>query len=540
MTLRELIAGFDLRLSDSSGASDPRICDISEDSRTVMPGTLFVARPGLESDGRKYIAEAVRGGAVAILTTDFEAVPERLRDRVAILTSPRLEMVVASLAERFFGEPSRSLSLVGVTGTNGKTTITHVLHALLNATGRRCGLIGTVSVDDGRDFSAAELTTPPALEVSRTLSQMVESGCVAAALEVSSHALKQGRTAALHFDVGVFTNLTGDHLDYHGDMESYADCKAELFLELPQDATAIINIDDPWSNRMIEACSCSVIRCSARIESGADAVVEVVEESMAGARLRLGSPWGNLEATTRLVGKHNAMNVLQAALSAQAVGVEAAEIAEALRHCQPPPGRLETVTAPGAPFALFVDYAHTDDALRNVLAAARPLVPAEGRLTVVFGCGGDRDRSKRPRMANVACELADRVYITSDNPRTEDPEGIVAEIMQGVPYERRQVVTRRTDRALAIREAVANAKPGDLLIIAGKGHEDNQIVADGMGGSVKLPFDDREHARAALAEIGVPAVAIPQAPLVEEPPADALDVLQLWDDTLSSLELREP
>ncbi len=366
---------------------------------------------------------------------------------------------------------------------------------------------------------------------------MVESGCVAAALEVSSHALKQGRTAALHFDVGVFTNLTGDHLDYHGDMESYADCKAELFRGLAPDATAIINVDDPWSERMIEACSCSVVRCSARAKSTADAVVEIVEESMAGSRLRLGSPWGDLETTTCLVGQHNAMNVLQAALSAQALGMEAAEVAEALKHCRPPPGRLEMVTAANAPFAVFVDYAHTDDALRNVLAAARPLVPAAGRLTVVFGCGGDRDRSKRPRMASVACELADRVYITSDNPRTEDPEAIVAEIMQGVPYEQRQIVSRRTDRALAIREAVASAKPGDLLIIAGKGHEDYQIVADGVGGTVKLPFDDREQARAALAEIGVPALAPAQANPAEEPLTDALEVLQLWDDPLSSLEL---
>jgi UDP-N-acetylmuramoyl-L-alanyl-D-glutamate--2,6-diaminopimelate ligase len=233
------------------------------------------------------------------------------------------------------------------------------------------------------------------------------------------------------------------------------------------------------------------------------------------------------------------MNILQAVLACQALGLEHAEIEAGLAACQSPPGRLEAVTAPEAPFTVLVDYAHTDDALMNVLSAVRPLVPAEGRLVALFGCGGDRDRTKRPRMAHAACTLADRVYITSDNPRTEDPERIIDEIMTGVPYERRHVATRLADRAAAIVEAVDNAKPGDLVVIAGKGHEDYQIVADGFGGTIKLPFDDREHARTALEEIGVPITPRQERAADEPPPADPCEVLELWDDTLSNLETSE-
>lgn len=540
MTLRDLIDGLDVTLAHDpgEGAEKLRICDLSEDSRTVLPGTLFIARQGLKADGRKYISDAVRSGAVAVLTIEADAVPERLRKRLAVLESRDLDRAIAHLAERFFGDPSRTLSLVGVTGTNGKTTITHLVHTLLNAAGRRCGLIGTISVDDGREYSPAELTTPPALEISRTLAQMVESGCEAASLEVSSHAVQQGRTAALAFDVGVFTNLTGDHLDYHGSMEAYADCKARFFAQLPPEGTAIVNMDDDWSGRMLANCRASAVRCSARAAAGADATVEVIEATMTGTRLRLHGPWGELEATTALVGAHNAMNILQAVVAVQALGLTREEVETGLGKCQPPPGRLEAVTAPDAPFSVFVDYAHTDDALKNVLSAVRPLVPPEGRLVVVFGCGGDRDRTKRPRMAQVACALADRVFITSDNPRTEAPQRIIDEIMGGVPYERRHLVSRIADRATAIREALETAKPGDLLIIAGKGHEDYQIVADGAGGTIKLPFDDRVHARTALAEIGV-SVVTRRPPPIEEEPVDAIEVLELWDDTFSSVETSE-
>jgi UDP-N-acetylmuramoyl-L-alanyl-D-glutamate--2,6-diaminopimelate ligase len=504
MKIEALINGLDLRpASDMTDWADRRICDLTEDSRTVMPGSLFIARPGLAFDGRKYIGDAVEAGAIAILTDAIDAVPAEVRDRVLVLITRELPRVTAALAERFHGNPSGRLTLAAVTGTNGKTTVSHLIHRMVNDTGIGCGLIGTVAVDEGSSLAPAEMTTPPALEVSRSLAQMIEAGYEAAALEVSSHAIDQGRSAALEFDVAVFTNLSGDHLDYHGTMDAYANAKAKLFAGLSPDAVAVINIDDEHAHQMMSAGPAETLRCTAVPERGADAHVVVRHAAMDHLDLQLVGPWGDVRSKVPLVGQHNAMNVLQAMAAVHAMGVTPLDWAATLATCVAPPGRLEAVTAPEAPFAVLVDYAHTDDALENVLRAVRPLTASGGQLWVVFGCGGDRDRTKRPRMAEVACRLADRVVVTSDNPRTEQPESIIDDIMDGVPYERRTQIQRLVAREAAIAFAVAEAREGDIVVVAGKGHEDYQILPDGQGGTVRRHFDDAEQARSALERRGI-------------------------------------
>lgn len=520
MMLSELFAGEPVRRMDGGG--DVRVCDLTEDSRTVVPGSLFVARRGATDDGSRYAAQAVAAGAVAVLTDN----PDLRLDaphRPALLHATDLPGVCARVAERFYGGAGSKLAVLGVTGTNGKTTTAWLIHQILNDAGVRCGLIGTVAVDDGVELARAEWTTPPSIELSRTLGVMLDAGCRACVMEVSSHALDQQRVAAVSFQVGVFTNLTGDHLDYHGTMERYADAKARLFEMLPQRGTAVVNAGDTWAGRMTRDCRASVVRCLGPGVPGAEAArsdrdplaggdagawrVEVTRASMDGMVLRLRGAWRGqsgarvetLEVRTRLVGAFNAMNALQAAAACHALGVPAEAIVRALERASAPPGRLEPVTPPGAPFAVLVDYAHTDDALRKALQALRPLLPADGRLRVVFGCGGDRDRSKRPRMGQAAAELADHAVLTSDNPRTEEPGGIIAEVIAGVPAALRAKVAVEPDRARAIAAAVRAARRGDAVLIAGKGHEREQILPDGRGGTVRLPFDDREHARRALA-----------------------------------------
>ena len=509
MRLSDLLASCPSVVLASQGDPQTEILSLTEDSRTVAPGALFVARAGRRSDGRAFIADAVGRGAAAVLleaqqgpphgpgtpaALDLGALPAGARRQPALLT-PRgtsLELASARLAESFHGRPSHALQLVGVTGTNGKTTTTFLIQQMLRAAGERCGLIGTVVTDDGSAARPSELTTPSAIEISATLARMVANGCQAAAMECSSHALHQGRTAGLRFAVAVFTNLTGDHLDYHGTMEAYADAKAILFRELEPSAVAVVNGDVAWTSRVLEGCRATILRCSLR-DPGADFFAHLESLDPGCTVAAVSAPWGRFRLRLPLVGLHNLMNALEAAASVHALGVPGAVIERALSTCAAPPGRLEPVVVPGAPCTVLVDYAHTDDALENVLRAIRSLVPAGARLHVVFGCGGDRDRTKRPRMAAVAARLGDEVVVTSDNPRTEDPAAIVAEILAGVPAGTRSRVRAIVDRAAAIEEAIEDARPGDVVVIAGKGHEDYQIV-----GTVKRPFDDRLVARAAL------------------------------------------
>ena len=478
------------------GALDPQIRAIADDSRRVGEGTLFVARGGSRSDGGAFIADAVARGAVAVVAAPGVAVPAgvavgRTRDPAA---------AAAQVAHAFHGFPARQLKVAGVTGTNGKTTIAFLLQQCMAAAGRKFGLIGTVLTDDGRQRLSSELTTPGAIELAGLLARMRDNGCSGVSMETSSHALDQGRVAGIDFAVATFTNLSGDHLDYHGTMEAYADAKARLFEGLANGAWAVVNADDPAHRRMLRDCRARVIRCGFSGGESLDAEVAVLEARLGSMRVRLQGPWGELQARLPMMGRHNCMNALQAVAAAWALGVEREALERAMAVAKAPPGRLEPVTDPDAPFAVMVDYAHTDDALLNVLRAVRPALPQEGRLIVVFGCGGDRDRTKRPRMARVACEFADRIVITSDNPRTEDPEAILAEIRTGVPPHRADRVDCIVDRREAIRQAVRMAGPGDAVVIAGKGHEDYQII-----GRERRPFDDRQVAIEALAGAGIQA-----------------------------------
>lgn len=497
--LASLIADPPVPVQQTAGPTDMAIAAIVEDSRLAGPGCLFVARPGRTADGRRFISAAVEAGAVAVLTDEpgGEGADDggvELPAGIVHLTTNDVPAASAHLAERFHGAPSQALRMIGVTGTNGKTTIATLAHQLLNALDMRCGLMGTVEIDDGRTRAPAALTTPPAFEISATLARMVEHECEACAMEVSSHALDQRRTDGLAFDVAIFTNLTGDHIDYHGSEEAYRSAKARLFETLQPASTAIINLDDPSAPHMIDAARAAgahVLTTSLR-DSTANAFAEALNLSATGIEARLAGPWGTIEASLPLVGLHNLANALQALLAAHLVsGADRAALADALDSARSPAGRLEPVTREDEPFTVLVDYAHTDDALDNVCRALRPVVPTGGRLIVVFGCGGDRDRTKRPRMARVACKYGDLVIVTSDNPRTEDPQAIVDEILAGVPVG--FPVRSMVDRQAAIELAVAEARAGDIVLIAGKGHEPYQII-----GTVKRDFDDRLIARAAL------------------------------------------
>jgi len=530
MRLSELISNLPIQVAPTplrSSAPDPasvRITDITEDSRTVLPGSLFVARRGEKSDGRLFIAAALKAGASAILSESPAA--DTAATSAVALTTDNLALVSAQLAERFYGNASSQLTLIGITGTNGKTTTAYLAHQLLNRAARRTGLIGTVCIDDGREIAAAMLTTPPAMELSRTFAIMVESGCIAAVMETSSHALHQHRTGGLAFKVAVFTNLTHDHLDYHGTMEHYAAAKAMLFERLAPDATAIVNADDPAAPRMLLNCPAQVLRCrvfrAGAPQLPADASATITRISASGMSLSLRGPWGEFDVLLPLIGTYNAMNALQATTAAFVAGVSLEDLHTGLARAVAPPGRLQPVTAAHSPIAVYVDYAHTDDALARVLAVGRDVLieGAQGtsappaRLHAVFGCGGDRDATKRPKMGRIAATMADRITITSDNPRTERQVAIIDAILAGVPAADRSKVFVQPDRDLAIRHAIAQMTDGDLLIIAGKGHEDYQILPDPdrPGQTIKRDFDDRLVAQGALADRDIATPPLPTGP----------------------------
>ncbi|MDZ4832109.1 MAG: UDP-N-acetylmuramoyl-L-alanyl-D-glutamate--2,6-diaminopimelate ligase [Phycisphaerae bacterium] len=489
MRLRLLLESLPATLAPNS--PDPHIWSVTDDSRRAKPGCLFIARVGTSSDGRAFVADAVAKGAVAVIGDASTEIPASRRADVALAIASSPALVAAAVGERFHGSPTSHLNVIGVTGTNGKTTVAYLTQQLLRRAGKRCGLIGTVETDDGVRRSPSSLTTPGALELSELFARMVENGCTHAAMEASSHALAQGRVAATRFRCGIFTNLTGDHLDFHGTMENYADAKALLFRSLTSDAFAIVNGDDAWGRRITSGAAQTLV-CSVT-DAKADCHASILDVGLDAMRVRLRGPWGAIEVRLPLVGSHNAMNALQAASAAWTQGVSADDLVAGLSNCEAPPGRLQPVAA-DAGFSVLVDYAHTDNALLNVLTALRPVLPPGGALRVVFGCGGDRDKTKRPRMAAVACRHADQIIVTSDNPRTEDPHAIIADIMMGVPDDARSRVHVESDRAAAIAWAVGQAARGDVVLIAGKGHEDYQII-----GTEKRAFDDRIAARDALA-----------------------------------------
>lgn len=490
-------------ISQSPSQVNPEIAGLTDDSRQVKPHLAFVARSGANPpDMLRYVQEALTRRAAAIVG-DAAAISLALEyqkehdGELAWATFDRIDQPLAGrLAQAFDDHPAAKLKIVGITGTKGKTTTAFIVQHLLKSAGCSTGLIGTVQIDDGRTIRQASLTTPGAIELSGHLARMVANGCQAAALEFSSHGLHQGRTSALSPKVAIFTNLSGEHLDYHQTMEEYAKAKAILFDQLAGDALAVVNGDDPATDTILRHCQARVIRCQVRSSRQSlgythGLAVAVIDRSDAsGSEVELTGDWGSMSLRLPLVGKHNVCNALQAFVAARhLVRLSNEAWSQALAQCPSPPGRLEPVTVSKKTPRVLVDYAHTDDSLDKALQAVRPLTPS--RLIVMFGCGGDRDRTKRPRMAAVACRLADRVIITSDNPRTESPLQIIQDILQGVPDP--STVQVEPDRAKAIALAIGMAKADDVILLAGKGHENYQIVTN-----EKRHFDDREEAAKAL------------------------------------------
>jgi UDP-N-acetylmuramoyl-L-alanyl-D-glutamate--2,6-diaminopimelate ligase len=500
--LSALLAALPPELAPLSRPSlDPGIRGISIDSRAVAPGDLFVALRGAQADGHDYLAQAAALGAVALLV---ESAPEGALPPAVVVADTR--RALAPIAVRFFGDPASELTLIGVTGTNGKTSTTFLTESILSAAGRPTGLIGTVEVRYAGERRRALNTTPESLELQRLLRDMRTRGVTAAVMEVSSHGLALGRVTGCRFAAAAITNLTQDHLDFHGSMEAYAEAKALLFsAHLAPDGVGVINLDDPRAERFLAAARAAGARTlgvTRRANGAADVRVERAEVSLSGVRARLALPSGPLDLALPLVGDFNVENLLVAVGIAVGLGVSPDEIARGVAACPQVPGRMERVAsdADRAPVVL-VDYAHTPDAVEKVLRTVRTLT--RGRLVAVFGCGGDRDRSKRPRMAEAVARFADRAVLTSDNPRTEDPRAILSEVEQGLagltPVDPARLAGSErgyavlVDRREAIELAIRSARAGDTVVIAGKGHEDYQII-----GREKLPFDDREEARRVL------------------------------------------
>ncbi|MBN4059010.1 UDP-N-acetylmuramoyl-L-alanyl-D-glutamate--2,6-diaminopimelate ligase, partial [bacterium AH-315-J04] len=436
----------------------------------------------------RFIESAIRNGAVAIISEDELSCPEN----VVTIRVKDSRAVLAKLAMAFYSldDARDKFPLVGITGTNGKTTVAWLLRSIFKAAHRRPATLGTIEYDLVDECVNAPLTTPSALELCRLLNLSHSRGADVAVLEVSSHALEQRRTDGLSFQVAGFTNLSGDHLDFHTDMASYAAAKKRLFDQLPAHAIAVINADDSYSAMMVQDCPARVVRVSLS-DKNADVRATINDMTSSGSRFVLHGCSFEADINLALLGEHNVFNAMFAGAIAEALGVDGAAIAEGLSRISMVPGRLQRIEPDGYEFSVLVDYAHTDDALRHVLRAVRPLT--KNRLICVFGCGGDRDRSKRPRMAAAAAEFASHVIVTNDNPRHEDPMAIIEDVLTGFDDDQRQSVSVQQDRRLAIELAIELAKPGDTVLIAGKGHEDYQLVGDKV-----LAFDDATVAHACL------------------------------------------
>jgi UDP-N-acetylmuramoyl-L-alanyl-D-glutamate--2,6-diaminopimelate ligase len=502
MTLRELIRAvaahraFSALLPGAESSPEIPVTGIVYDSRQSVAGSVFVALKGQLADGAAFAREAVTRGAVAV----FAETPPPQGTGVIWLQVDDARHVLAALAHEFYGRPSERITLIGITGTNGKTTTSYLLTAIFEAAGIRCGRIGTVGYRIGtREFEAAR-TTPEAPELQRMLRDMIAQGCGACVMEVSSHALVLRRADHLRFAAGIFTNLTRDHLDFHGDMEEYFAAKRRLFELLPEGAVAVTNVDDRRGSDFAAAAARPVTYA---IDSPADVSPGPISFSLDGLAFEVKTSRGTLHIRSRLVGRPNAYNILAAVAAATALDLPFDAIERGVAELDNVPGRFQVVSSANDDVRVVVDYAHTDDALKNLLETARPL--AAGRVITVFGCGGDRDKTKRPLMGAVAARLSDMVIVTSDNPRSESPDQIIEDIKRGIvlPADRlgpKGQGPRGTpflaivDRKAAIERAVREAKAGDVVLVAGKGHEKYQVI-----GERTLPFDDVEVARAALA-----------------------------------------
>ncbi|HOG56561.1 MAG TPA: UDP-N-acetylmuramoyl-L-alanyl-D-glutamate--2,6-diaminopimelate ligase [Bacteroidales bacterium] len=465
------------------GDTGTMVSDISFDSRTVGPGTLFVAVRGTKSDGHDFIPAAVSSGASAVVC---ERLPENPTEGVCWILTDDSARALGVVASEFFGNPSSSLKLTGITGTNGKTTIATLLYRVFSGLGYKCGLFSTVCNYIVNKELPATHTTPDPVELNRTLAEMLKAGCDYVFMEVSSHAVDQKRIAGLQFAGGIFTNLTHDHLDYHKTFDNYLKAKKEFFDSLPGSAFALVNNDDKNGKVMVQNCRAS--KYSFSTKGLADFRCTVLEQDFSGMSLRIQGK----DVWTRFIGDHNASNLLAVFSAASILGAEDEEVLRILSELRSVPGRLELVEGPGG-ISCLVDYAHTPDALRNVISAVNRIRPGDRQLITVVGAGGDRDRAKRPHMASITAEGSTKVILTSDNPRTEDPEKILDDMEVGITPDMRRKVLRITSRREAIKTAVMLAVPGDVVLVAGKGHENYQEI-----NGVKHHFDDREELRAAL------------------------------------------
>jgi UDP-N-acetylmuramoyl-L-alanyl-D-glutamate--2,6-diaminopimelate ligase len=483
ISLRKLLEKAELGSSLSSSFSDIPVLGIECDSRKVEKDFLFVAIRGVKTDGTAFIEEALRRGASAIVTEH----PQNLSSPIPLIVVPECRQAAARLASAFYDEPSRALRMVGITGTNGKTTTSFLLEHFLRAEGLKTGVIGTVSYRfPGKEEPASE-TTPGPLRMQRILAEMRRARCRAVVMEVSSHALDQRRVDGIDFETAIFTNLTQDHLDYHHSMEAYFECKARLFAALSAKSTAVLNADDPWTERLTKKISSGLVTYGTAPAADFRAVIS--KSTLAGTDFDLIRRNRTFRIQSPLVGLHNVYNGLAALAGFEVLGFPLEKAAEALRGFRGVPGRLESVDC-GQRFRVFIDYAHTPDGLFHVL---KSLVPYKtSRLFAVFGCGGDRDRDKRPKMGKIAGDFCDQVFVTSDNPRSENPRTIAEEICSGFPkgFSRYAVVL---DRRKAIRQALLAARPGDIVLLAGKGHETVQVV-----GSQALAFNERQEAEKVL------------------------------------------
>lgn len=497
MKLRELLATLPDLDPSLNGLSDhaaleAEVKGLSTNSHSCQPGDLFIGLPGTRVDGGEFWPSAIAAGAIAAIVSDNALQNRPVSDAEAACVIPITNVAAscAHLAAAFYGHPAQQLKLVGVTGTNGKTTTTHLIEFLLNQAQQPTGLFGTLYTRWPGHQQTALHTTPFAVDLQAQLAEAVRAGCQYGVMEVSSHALHQGRVLGCSFDVAVFTNLTQDHLDYHKDLDDYFEAKALLFNSSYLQSRAIINQDDAYGRRLIERLSAEQVWSYSTQDSTADLYTSDLTYGADGVSGKLHTPKGEIAFQSPLVGQFNLANLLAATGAALHLGVDLETIAQSLPQFTGVPGRMERVQIqPDQDVSVIVDYAHTPDSLDNLLKAARPFI--KGDMICVFGCGGDRDRTKRPQMGKIAAEQADIAVVTSDNPRTEDPERILDDILEGIPNSVEPLVI--CDRAEAIRTAILNAKPEDGVLIAGKGHEDYQIL-----GTEKVHFDDREQARDAL------------------------------------------
>ncbi len=486
MRLRDLLPG--VALPDAAGRTEIR--GIAYDSRKVEPGFLFFAFPGARTDGRAYAAQAIERGAVAVASES--AKPDGFQGEWIQVPHGRRALAVA--ARTFLGKPDERLAITGITGTNGKTTTAYLLDSILRTCGYVTGLVGTIEYRVAGRAAPAVNTTPESLDLFRMFEEISRAGGSHVTMEVSSHALALGRVYGIRFHTAVFTNLTRDHLDFHHTMEEYFAAKRLLFegAGAPPPPFAVLNLDDGWARQIRPATSVNPMGYGIE-DDRAPARAINIQSGFDGLKFEIETPLGKFPITSPLPGRMNVYNILAAWCAASTYGLDAESIARGIAACRAVPGRFERVDE-GQPFLVIVDYAHTDDALRNVISVARGLKPA--RIITLFGCGGDRDRTKRPLMGDVAAALSDFVVLTSDNPRSEDPLGIINDALVGV-CRHDTLYVAEPDREKAIAKAIGAARPGDIVILAGKGHETYQVLKDRT-----IPLDDRETARAVLRDLG--------------------------------------